>query len=194
MADLVNRHEVEIKYRLPDAADHERLRQRLAALEARPAPVEHELNVLFDSERSDLGQRQAVLRIRSINGGAGGTLTYKGTPTLTNGVKAREEIEVAVADAAATEALLAAIGYTEVASYRKQRETWYLDNVEVSLDTTFIGYFCEIEGPHARILALGRRLGLSEDQVETAGYAELFIQAAGAGAPGQPSPCTAGGP
>ena len=181
MADPANRREVEIKYRLPHAADHERLRQRLATLGARPAPVQHEENVLFDSAGGDLGQRRAVLRIRSINGDAGGTLTYKGTPTQTHGVKAREEIEVVIADAAAAEALLAALGYTAVGSYRKQRETWYLDNVEVSLDTMFIGYFCEIEGPHDRILALGRRLGLSEDQVETAGYAELVIQAAGAG-------------
>ena len=127
------------------------------------------------------GSGRAVLRIRSVNGGTGGTLTYKGTPTQTHGVKAREEIEVVIADAAAAQALLAALGYTVVTSYRKQRETWYLDNVEVSLDTMFIGYFCEIEGPYAQILALGRRLGLSEDQVETAGYAELVIQAAGAG-------------
>ena len=194
MADPANRQEVEIKYRLPDAAGHERLRQRLAALGARPAPIRHEENVLFDSEGGDLGQRRAILRIRSINGGAGGILTYKGTPILTNGVKAREEIEVAVADAAAAEALLAAIGYKTVSSYRKQRETWHLDNVEVALDVTSIGNFCEIEGPHARILALGQQLGLSDDQVETAGYSELFIQATGTATTGQPSPCTAGGP
>ena len=58
-------------------------------------------------------------------------------------------------------------------SYRKQRESWHLDNVEVSLDTMSIGYFCEIEGPPAEILALGQRLGLSDDQIELAGYAEL---------------------
>lgn len=173
MADPANRQEVEIKYRLPHAADHERLRQYLTALGAQPAPVQHEENVLFDSERGDLGQRLALLRIRRVNGGAGGTLTYKGAPTQTNGVKAREEIEVAVADAAAMQALLAALGYKPMNSYRKRRESWHLDNVEVSLDTMFIGYFCEIEGPHARILALGQQLGLSDDQVELAGYAEL---------------------
>ena len=173
MADPVNRQEIEIKYRLPHAADHERLRQRLAALGAQPAPVEHELNVLFDSEGGDLGQRRAILRIRSINGGVGGTLTYKGAPTQTNGVKSRAEIEVVVADAAAMQALLAALGYKPMNSYRKRRESWHLDNVEVSLDTMFIGYFCEIEGPLAEILALGQRLGLSDDQIELAGYAEL---------------------
>ena len=173
MADPANRQEVEIKYRLPHAAGHERLRQRLTALGARPAPIQHEENVLFDSERGDLGQRLALLRLRRVNGGAGGTLTFKDTPTLTNGVKAREEIEVAVTDAAATQALLAAIGYEAVAGYRKRRESWHLDAVEVSLDTMSIGYFCEIEGPQAEILALGQRLGLSDDQVELAGYAEL---------------------
>ena len=96
MADPANRREVEIKYRLPHAADHERLRQRLTALGAQPAPVQHEENVLFDSKRGDLGQRRAVLRIRSVNGGQGGMLTYKGTPTQTNGVKSREEIEVVI--------------------------------------------------------------------------------------------------
>ena len=173
MADPANRQEVEIKYRLPDAAGHERLRQRLAALGARPAPIRHEENVLFDSEGGGLGQRQAILRIRRINGGAGGTLTYKGAPTQTNGVKSREEIEVIVADAAAMQALLAALGYKPMNSYRKRRESWHLDNVEVSLDTMFIGYFCEIEGPQAEILALGQRLGLSDEQIELAGYAEL---------------------
>ena len=181
MADPANRQEVEIKYRLAHAADHERLRQRLTALGARPAPRQDEENVLFDCEAGTLGRQQAVLRIRSVNGGAGGTLTYKGTPTQTNGVKTRAEIEVAVADTAAARALLAAIGYTPVTGYRKQRETWQLDTLEVSLDTMSIGYFCEIEGPYTRILALGQQLGLSADQVETAGYAELVIRAAHAG-------------
>lgn len=181
MADPANRQEVEIKYRLPHAADHERLRQRLTALGARPTPRQDEENVLFDCEAGTIGRQQAILRIRSVNGGAGGTLTYKGTPTQTNGVKTRAEIEVAVADAAAARALLAALGYTPVTGYRKQRETWHLDTLEVSLDTMSIGYFCEIEGPYTRILALGQRLGLSADQVETAGYAELVIRAAHAG-------------
>ena len=173
MADPTNRREVEIKYRLPHAADHERLRQFLAALGAQPAPIQHEENVLFDSEGGDLGQRRAVLRIRSVNGDAGAILTYKGPPVQTNGVKAREEIEVVVEDAAGIQALLAALGYQPINSYRKRRESWHLDSVVVSLDTLFIGYFCEIEGPHAEILALGQRLGLSDDQVELAGYAEL---------------------
>ena len=185
MADPANRQEVEIKYRLPHAADHERLRQRLAALGAQPAPVQHEENVLFDSERGDLKQRQALLRIRRVNGGRGGPLTYKGAPTQTNGVKARAEIEVAVADAAATQALLAALGYKLANGYRKRRESWHLDTVEVSLDTMSIGYFCEIEGTHSEILALGRRLGLSDDQVELAGYAELVNRPP----PPSPPPC-----
>ncbi len=181
MADPANRQEVEIKYRLPDAADHARLRQRLVALGAQPAPIQHEENVLYDSAGGALGQRCAVLRIRSVNGGAGATLTYKGTPTQTNGVKAREEIEVAVTDAAAMQALLAALDYTPTTSYRKRRESWHLNTMEVSLDTLFIGYFCEIEGPHTEILALGRQLGLSDEQVELAGYAELAARAAGGG-------------
>ena len=102
--------------------------------------------MLYDSAGGALGQRRAVLRLRSVNGGAGATLTYKGTPTQTNGVKAREEIEVAVTDAAAMQALLAALDYKPTTSYRKRRESWHLDTMEVSLDTLFIGYFCEIEG------------------------------------------------
>ncbi len=195
MDEPTNRLEVEIKYRLSGAADHERLRQRLTALGAQPSPVQREENVLFDSQRGDLRQRQALLRVRRINGELGGTLTFKGPPAQTDGVKAREEIEVVIEDAAALQVLLAALGYTPVNGYRKWRETWYLDTVEVLLDTVSMGYFCEIEGPHAKILALGRRLGLSDEQVETAGYAELTTQAAGVGATGQsastpsPPPC-----
>lgn len=188
MDDPMNRREVEVKYRLTEASDHERLRHRLAAMGAQPSPVQHEENVLFDSRSGDLRRRLSLLRVRSIDGGSSGTLTFKGPPSSASGVKTREEIEVAIEDAASMQALLEALGFEPGTSYSKQRESWYLDDLEVSLDTASIGYFCEIEGPQSKILALGRRLELSDDQVEAAGYAELFASAKGRPGYGPPSP------
>lgn len=165
--------EVEIKFRLDGAADHERLRGELAALGAQRMPVQHEDNWLFDTDGHDVARAGGVLRLRVLDGGPRATLTYKGPARFAGVVKSRREIEVEVDDAAPMQALLEALGYRVMLVYRKEREPWRLGDVEVALDTLDFGHFCEIEGPAEAITALARRLGLSDDRVEPRGYPAL---------------------
>lgn len=168
--------EIEIKYWLEGPAEHERLRAALAALGARPAPARVEEDVLFDTAGRDLATRQSVLRLRTIDGGPGGKLTFKGPAHFSDGVKTRQEVEVGVSDAASTHTLLEALDYRETLSYTKQREIWRLDSAEVCLDSLDVGSFCEIEGPRDAILHLGRRLGLDPTRAERASYPELIAR------------------
>jgi predicted adenylyl cyclase CyaB len=165
--------EVEIKYRLPDADALERLRERLGALGAEPAGRQAEENQLYDGPRGRLRRRGALLRLRTLDGGPGGLLTFKGPAAFADGVKSRREVELAVADAASAAALLAALGYRGTTRYLKQREAWRLDGVAVALDRLAFGCFCELEGPAERLRALADRLGLTAAQIETEGYPAL---------------------
>ncbi len=171
--------ETEIKYRLADPADRDRLRARLAALGARPTGTVDEENVLFDRPGGRLAATGRLLRLRVLDGGPGGRLTYKGPATYTGPVKRRVEIETAVADSAALRALLQALGYRPTLTYAKRRETWRLDDAEVALDELAFGHFCEIEGPPAALARVAAALGLPPEAAEPATYPALAAQHAG---------------
>ena len=173
---MVNSEEAETKYRLDSAAAHERLRARLQALGARQVGRERERNVLFDQADGALRRADRVLRLRELDGGPGGRLTFKGPAAFDGGVKRRVELEVAVSDCAVTRALLEALGYAPGLEYPKDRETWHLDGVEVALDLLPFGVYCEVEGPAEAVPALAERLGLTRDQVEPAGYPTLMAR------------------
>ena len=168
--------EVEIKFRLDGPADHERLRAALRALGARPLPVQQEDNRLFDTDDRTLRDRQAVLRLRLLDGGPTAKLTYKGPSRYDGPVKSRQEIETEVADGAAAQRLFEALGFTVTLTYAKEREAWRLGDVEVALDTLAFGYFCEVEGPADQIREVARRLGLDEARAESKGYASLMTR------------------
>lgn len=168
--------EVEIKYRLSGAVDHDRLREMLGSLGAARQKQEHEANVLFDDAVRSLAADGVVLRVRTLDGGPRARLTFKGPATFDGAVKRREEIETGVDDGAAATALLLALGLEPVVEYEKDRETWRIDGVEVALDTLPFGCFCEIEGEADTIRALAARLGLQDSQAEPAGYATLTEQ------------------
>lgn len=168
--------EVELKFRLAGAAEHERLRAALQARGATHSSIEHEENLLFDDGEAGLAATGSILRVRLLDGGPKAKLTYKGASRYDNGVKRRQEIEVDVADGGGMQALLEALGYAVRLTYAKQRETWRSGDVEVALDTLVFGHFCEIEGPESEIRDLARALGLDETQAEAAGYPSLMAR------------------
>jgi predicted adenylyl cyclase CyaB len=168
--------EIEIKYRLSGPEEHGRLHDALRALGATLRPTRYERNTLFDTRNEDLKKRRCAFRLRVVDGTPGGRLTLKG-PTVWHGrVKSRQETEVDVLDAAATLALLHALGYRETISYDTQRQPWRLGDVEVVLDTLVFGHFCELEGPHEAILRLSQQLGLDPSQAEQATYPRLMAR------------------
>lgn len=172
--------ESEVKYRLAGPAARDRLRARLAALGARPMGTVREENVLFDRPGGRLAATGRLLRLRVLDGGPAGRLTYKGPATYAGAAKRRVEIETAVADSAALRALLQALGYCPTLTYAKQRETWQLDDAEVALDELAFGHFCEIEGPPAALARVAAALGLPPETAEPATYPALAAQHAGA--------------
>jgi adenylate cyclase, class 2 len=168
--------EVEIKFRLADAADLTRLGDALRALGASRGGAAHEANHLYADAAGQLAAQGAVLRLRVLDGGPAARLTFKGPARYDGAVKSRREIETAVEHADAMHALLEALGYRRSLTYEKERETWHLGKVEVALDELVFGVFCELEGPAEEITALAARLGLEESRAERAGYPSLMAE------------------
>ncbi len=139
----MNEREVKIPVADLDAV-RERLRRAGADLQ-RPASLES--NLVFDLVDAPVEQRlrsrSELLRLRSD--GAGNRLTFKSAPRFVDGVKERLEHEIAVDDLDAARLLLESLGYGVAVRYEKVRETWRLLGCEVSLDTTPVGRFVEVE-------------------------------------------------
>ena len=165
--------ETEVKYRLEGPQEHDRLRARLEELGARGEPLRRETNLRFDTRKGRLKRRGRALRLRAVDHAIEARLTLKGRAARNEGMKHRHEIEVDVSDIRQMLALLGGLGYQVVATYTKLREPWYLDGVEITLDTLDVGWFCELEGPTASIARLADRLGLEERQREQRRYPEL---------------------
>ncbi|MCO8122700.1 class IV adenylate cyclase [Stieleria sp. TO1_6] len=189
--------EVEQKYELDDQP---RLRGQLAAIGAIAGTTERHRDTYFQHPSRDFVQTSEALRIREIDSIA--SVTYKG-PKLAVGdstLKARKEIEWCLAPGDANgcqmHELLVALGFREVATVRKERQSfhWPAGNRELAAFTLTIdlvdqvGLFSEIEllVPEAdaadgnvdqageRIAALAARLSLTRPVRES--YLELLLR------------------
>jgi len=162
-------NEVEIKFLVPDL---EKLRQQLrAAGFGERTPRTHEMNVLYDFPGRPLRGRGELLRIRQY--GDAWKLTHKG-PGNAGKHKSRVETETTLADGAALERILLALGMEEVFRYEKFRSEWSDGKGEIVLDETPIGNVAEIEGEPAWIDAVAAKLGVAERDYITKSYAVLF--------------------
>ncbi|MFZ0641245.1 MAG: class IV adenylate cyclase [Candidatus Acidiferrales bacterium] len=185
----------EIEVKLP-VRNVEKLIARMRKMGARRIARVHEDNTLFDTEDRQLGERQAILRIRreeNADFGAksrrtggrratpiGGLLTFKGRVEGQGGVRARykerEEIEYRIKDAGRFARLLRRIGMRPWFEYEKYRTkyTCGYPGLNIDLDETPIGIFVELEGPRRAIDRAARALGYSSDDYITASYLELY--------------------
>lgn len=140
-------------------------RQRLQQLGAVRTGNHLETNALYDTTDAALEKADRGLRIRSRvdldDGSEDAILTFKG-PGQPGPFKNREEIETHVADPNAMAGVLNALGYHEVLSFQKKRESWGLEGCHVELDEIpHLGCFVEIEGASETIITdLQRKLGL----------------------------------
>lgn len=157
--------ELELKARIDDP-DALRSRLREAGLQAgfrgemidrvydRPGPT------------GDLGSRGEVLRVRRYTGEGGErtVLAWKGPTRVEAGLKLREEEETEVADRAALEAILAALGYRVVKAIDREIETFEGEAVSVRLERyPRLDLLAEVEGEPAAIEALLPRLRLPRE-------------------------------
>jgi len=168
--------ETETKFRLASRAEIDRLSSLLAEISGVTSSYRAETDLFLDTMDHRLTQRGCQLRVRSIDGTPGGTVTFKGAPTFVGAAKVRTEIEIVVSDEIAMQRFFEALDYSVLLRYRKARRTWMLGVAEVALDELDVGFFCEIEGPPTQIAEIADRLGLSETQVEIASYPELVLR------------------
>jgi predicted adenylyl cyclase CyaB len=150
--------ESELKFRVAGSREHTRLRAELrkrgAKLDGRYQEENHRFNGPGKSTRN------VTLRLRVLNGGPRGLLTVKGPAKFVEGVKVREETEIAVSDAHATLDLLMQLSFQVAWTYPKRRTVWRLNGVAVTLDVLEFGWFVELEGPLDLLPDLARSLGL----------------------------------
>jgi adenylate cyclase, class 2 len=166
--------ETEIKLRWTDGPERAReLLERCGFDEASPRQLE--IDQVFDLPDEALRHSRQLLRLRRR--GLDWILTYKGSPHA-GPYKSREEIETAIADGVAFEAILAALGYSRTFRYEKYRTTFRASGNAglglVTLDETPIGSFLELEGPEYWIDQTAQYLGFAPEQYITCSYFALY--------------------
>ena len=171
---------LEIEAKIP-VRNHQAVRRRLKKLDAEFIGRYLEANHILDRQDGSLRYAGCGLRVRTMEtlqgDPAGPTLTYKG-PRLESALKSRQEIELEVADAEALLALLQAIGFETIVSYRKRRERWMLADCHVELDEVpMLGTFVEIEGPdESAVRSVQRSVGLAAAAHEPRSYVHMLAK------------------
>lgn len=156
------------------------VRERLSAVGGQRVGAVLERNHIFDDAARSLLAGDRGLRVRGCrheDGRESATLTYKG-PQRAGQLKHREEIEVAVGDSADACQLLQALGYQQVLSFQKRRETWKLQDSQIELDELpHLGAFVEIEGADAAGIERARaELGLQDHPLIRQTYIALLVE------------------
>ena len=163
--------EIEIKLRITDRPS------LIAALERLGPRLVHERefedNQLYDFPDQSLQRRGAMLRLRTLSGGA--LLTYKDSPRVENGAKVRDEIEVPFPDGAPLALILKRIGMVPGFRYQKYRTTYDRQQLQITLDETPIGTFVELEGPKRDIDATATALGFTPQDYIVDSYRGLYF-------------------
>lgn len=136
-------YEVELKV----PADHDAVRERLAAIGADPAGAVEQADTYFEHPVRDFGETDEAVRIRreTRDGETRATVTYKG-PLVETASKTRAEYETAVADGEAMARLLEALGFERFETVEKRRERFEHDGYTVALDRVRgLGAYVEVE-------------------------------------------------
>ena len=163
--------EAELKFRLEGAGDHARLRAALRKLGGKLEGSYDEENFRFEG-RGKITRRN-TLRLRVLDGGPRGVITSKGPAQFRDGVKVREETEVAVEDGHAMLDLLQQLGFRVLVVYRKHRAVWKLGPASITLDKLDFGYFTEVEGPLEEVPNIARSIGLDPAKAIKDSYSVL---------------------
>ncbi|MBI1753168.1 MAG: class IV adenylate cyclase [Acidobacteria bacterium] len=175
--------ETELKLRIPATGPYRPLLEALGFREAISAQTE--TSVLWDRD-GQLRAAGSALRTRTYAGHA--WLTWKGPKVPDPILKIRPERETEIADAAALEAILRALGFEPVMRMEKVRAVWAREELEACLDETPFGSYLELEGEPQAIRAAMEGLGLAPDRAEPRSYPELYRANGMGGLPGKDSP------
>lgn len=165
--------EIEIKSR---CADLNALRSRLQDLGAAPQDKLRQKDCYLTHPCRNFGVSDEALRIR--DDGIRKMMHYKG-PRISSGTKSREEIGIELIDDLAMVAVLERLGFKSEYVVRKTRETFILDDCEISLDSVDgLGDFVEIEyigdgdNGEKSVTEMARRLNVEGNEMRS--YLELL--------------------
>ena len=165
--------EIEAKLKVDSLPEVE---QKLSELGAEFLAEQLQTDYFFDDANTALLTTDRCLRLRrqSVAGSERYFLTYKGAKEKSN-FKKRQEIEVEIIEAEATQKLLSALGYEKVLVVEKKRRLWQFGGCSVALDRLpLLGAFVEIEGPDDETIAdVQQRLGLADLPHIAKSYAQL---------------------
>jgi adenylate cyclase class 2 len=165
--------EIEVKLKVKSLPEVEK---KLAELGAEFLAEQLQTDYLFDDANAALITTDRCLRLRrqSVAGSERYFLTYKGAKEKSN-FKKRQEVEVEIIEAEATQKLLSALGYEKVLVVEKKRRLWQLGGCFVALDQLpLLGAFVEIEGPDDETIAdVQQRLSLADLTHIAKSYAQL---------------------
>jgi len=177
MTPVTVTHEIELKLRFDGL---EAFARAGIALEIETAR-HFEDNWLLDSPDCHLGERAAILRVRSAAGR--GAITYKEKAeglAPASRFKKRIEIETAIEDPESAVAVFERLGYRKWFRYQKYRTVYRAtlpDGSKLSLmfDETPLGSFVELEGEEDVIARAVELLGVTPEEYVLESY--LAIQA-----------------
>jgi adenylate cyclase class 2 len=156
-------HEIEVKLRLDSVDAFTR-----AGIELETETARHfEDNALLETSDHALGEREAILRVRSA--GDKGLVTYKekaGDDAPASQFKQRVEIETAVDDPESALEMFERLGFRKWFRYQKYRTVYRAtlpggSTLSVMFDETPIGNFVEIEGEEEAIAQAVELLGVT---------------------------------
>ena len=167
--------EVEVKFRVPDAAAL--TRRLLDAGFHLETPRTFERNTLYDTPDRRLRAQTAILRVRQY--GERWVVTWKCLPKNHDPEarhKHRDETETRVQDGEAIGHIFTQLGFVPSFAYEKWRTEFSDATGYCVLDETPIGVYAELEGPPDWIDATGQKLGIPPAEFITLSYGRLFDQ------------------
>ena len=162
--------ETEVKVRLISWGDGE---ERLTRVGAKLLEKRYfERNLLFDFSDRSLEKRGEALRLRQGRGRA--WLTFKGPMHGSGRIKNRKDYETALEDGDAVGEILLALGFSETFRYEKFRAVYAVGDLLVCLDEVPMGFYMELEGAPAHIVAGTQMLKFSMEEAISATYPRLW--------------------
>lgn len=172
MEKMMSDTETEVKFLLANPPQLISRLQNLGATLIQPRVLE--INLRFDDNLMSLSHAAKVLRLRKDSTSH---LTFKGAGIIDGEVLSRQEIEFEVSDLEAARHLLESLGYHVFTSYEKYRQTYKLDQLNITVDEMPFGNFSEIEGPDASSIKEGaKKLHLEWGKRINVSYLNFFLQ------------------
>ena len=172
--------EVETKLKINNI---KRMIERIRGLKGEYKGEKTELDLYFDHPDIRIFRSGSALRVRNANGVC--RLTYKG-PKKDDETTSREEIEIGIESASEMRKILAELGFYVLCEVKKQRKTYLLGDLIVTLDDVEdLGEFIEVEGKASNdaeymkkkkeIFMLLNDLKLSSEVISKKSYLEMIL-------------------